>query len=62
MELVISVNVITGTDSDVNMVCCDFSIADALMDDLLEGVAVEVGQVCDGCVENLYGSEFLRPP
>ena len=38
------------------------SIADALVDEVVEGVAAEVGQVCDGCAENLYHSEFLRPP
>jgi len=38
------------------------SIADALVDEVVEGVAAEVGQVCDGCVESLYHSEFLRPP
>ena len=51
------------TDNDVNTYYCyDFRIADDMLDELVEGVAGEVGQVCDGCVENLYNSEFLRPP
>lgn len=39
-----------------------YSIADELLDEVLEGVADEVGQLCDNCVEELYGNEFIRPP
>lgn len=38
------------------------SIADELVTEVLEGVAGEVEQVCDGCVDELFGNEFIRPP
>lgn len=42
--------------------CCCFRIADDILEDLLKGVAGEMGQLCDIYVDDLYSDEFRRPP
>lgn len=33
-----------------------------MVGEVFEGVAKEAEQLCDSCVEELYSSEFIRPP
>ena len=37
------------------------SLADDLLDELVQEVSLELGQLCDSCVEQLYSHEFARP-
>lgn len=36
-------------------------IADELFKEVLEEVATELEQICDGYVDSLYSAEFVRP-
>ena len=38
-----------------------YSLADDLLDELVQDVSSELGQLCDSCVEQLYSHEFARP-
>ena len=52
--------VLSGNDSSCS---CprSHSLADDLLDGLVEEVCLELDQLCDSCVEQLYSHEFARP-
>ena len=37
-------------------------LADDLLSEVVDQVTEELGQVCDGYVDQLFSSEFVKPP
>ena len=40
----------------------DCRLADDLLSEVVDQVADELGELCDGYVDRLFSSEFVKPP